>query len=86
MKTSSETRISQATSLAGEAVESVISAAPANGAAIGGIKVSTANGWFAARPSGTEDIYKVYAESFRDEAHLQVLLQEAQEIVNRSLE
>ena len=75
----------QATSLAGEAVEAVISAAPANGAAIGGIKVSTANGWFAARPSGTEDIYKVYAESFRDEAHLQVLLQEAQEIVNKSL-
>ena len=75
----------QATSLAGEAVEAIISAAPANGAAIGGIKVSTANGWFAARPSGTEDIYKVYAESFRDEAHLQVLLQEAQEIVNRSL-
>ncbi len=75
----------QATSLAGEAVESVISAAPANGAAIGGIKVSTANGWFAARPSGTEDIYKVYAESFRDEAHLQVLLQEAQDIVNKSL-
>ena len=47
--------------------------------------MSTANGWFAARPSGTEDIYKVYAESFRDEAHLQVLLQEAQDIVNRSL-
>ncbi|WP_457426068.1 phosphoglucomutase (alpha-D-glucose-1,6-bisphosphate-dependent) [Roseateles sp. P5_E7] len=75
----------QATSLAGEAVESVISTAPANGAAIGGIKVSTANGWFAARPSGTEDIYKVYAESFRDEAHLQVLLREAQDIVNKSL-
>jgi len=74
-----------ATSLAGEAVESIISAAPANGAAIGGIKVSTANGWFAARPSGTEDIYKVYAESFRDEAHLQVLLQEAQDIVNKAL-
>jgi phosphoglucomutase len=47
--------------------------------------VSTANGWFAARPSGTEDIYKVYAESFRDEAHLRVLLQEAQDIVNKSL-
>jgi len=74
-----------AASLAGEAVEAVISAAPANGAAIGGIKVSTANGWFAARPSGTEDIYKVYAESFRDEAHLQVLLQEAQQIVNKAL-
>ena len=47
--------------------------------------MSTANGWFAARPSGTEDIYKVYAESFRDEAHLQVLLQEAQDIVNKAL-
>ena len=48
-------------------------------------RCATASGWFAARPSGTEDIYKVYAESFRDEAHLQVLLQEAQEIVNKSL-
>ena len=47
--------------------------------------MSTANGWFAARPSGTEDIYKVYAESFRDEAHLQVLLQEAQDLGNKSL-
>jgi phosphoglucomutase len=74
-----------ATSLAGEKVEAVLSTAPANGAAIGGIKVTTANGWFAARPSGTEDIYKVYAESFRDDAHLQVLLQEAQDIVNRAL-
>ncbi|RZJ11174.1 MAG: alpha-D-glucose phosphate-specific phosphoglucomutase [Rubrivivax sp.] len=74
-----------ATSLAGEPVEAILTTAPANGAAIGGVKVTTANGWFAARPSGTEDIYKVYAESFRDEAHLQVLLQEAQDIVNRTL-
>jgi phosphoglucomutase len=74
-----------ATSLAGEPVEAILTTAPANGAAIGGVKVTTANGWFAARPSGTEDIYKVYAESFRDEAHLQTLLQEAQDIVNRAL-
>ena len=74
-----------ATSLAGEPIDAILSAAPANGAAIGGIKVSTASGWFAARPSGTEDIYKVYAESFRDEAHLGALLQEAQDIVNRAL-
>ena len=58
---------------------------PGNGAPIGGIKVVSANGWFAARPSGTEDIYKIYAESFNDEAHLQLLLQEAQHIVDRSL-
>ena len=57
----------------------------ADGRAVGGIKVTTANGWFAARPSGTEDIYKVYAESFRDDAHLKVLLEEAQDIVNKSL-
>ncbi|RZL91913.1 MAG: alpha-D-glucose phosphate-specific phosphoglucomutase, partial [Variovorax sp.] len=75
-----------ATSLAGEPVEAILTTAPANGAAIGGVKVTTANGWFAARPSGTEDIYKVYAESFRDEAHLQVLLQEAQDIVNKTLQ
>jgi len=74
-----------ATSLAGEPVQAILSTAPANGAAIGGIKVTTANGWFAARPSGTEDIYKVYAESFRDDAHLQVLLDEAQQIVDRAL-
>jgi phosphoglucomutase len=75
----------QATTLAGEPVTSVLSHAPGNGAAIGGIKVCTASGWFAARPSGTEDIYKVYAESFRDEAHLQQLLQEARSVVDEAL-
>jgi phosphoglucomutase len=76
----------QITELAGEKIESVIDRAPANDAAIGGIKVSTNNGWFAARPSGTEDIYKIYAESFKDEAHLQSILKEAQVIVDGALE
>lgn len=75
----------QATSLAGEPITAVLSSAPGNGAAIGGIKVCTASGWFAARPSGTEDIYKVYAESFRDEAHLQLLVQEARGVVDDAL-
>lgn len=73
------------TQLAGDAITAVIDRAPGNNAAIGGIKVSTANGWFAARPSGTEDIYKIYAESFRDEAHLQSLLSEAQGVVDAAL-
>ena len=75
----------QARTLAGEPVEAVLSHAPGNGEPIGGIKVVTASGWFAARPSGTEDIYKVYAETFRDEAHLRLLLQEAQGVVDTAL-
>ena len=75
----------QRTQLAGEDIEAVLDRAPGNGAAIGGIKVTTANGWFAARPSGTEDIYKIYAESFRDQAHLQSILVEAQRIVDSAL-
>jgi len=74
-----------ATELAGEPITSVIDKAPANGAPIGGIKVSAKSGWFAARPSGTEDIYKIYAESFRDDAHLRRLLAEAQRIVDAAL-
>ena len=73
------------TQLAGEKIESVLDRAPGNGASIGGIKVTSANGWFAARPSGTEDIYKIYAESFKDEAHLEQLLQEAQAMVDEAL-
>ncbi len=73
------------TALAGEKIDSVLDHAPGNHAAIGGIKVTTASGWFAARPSGTEDIYKIYAESFKDQAHLQVLLHEAQAIVDGAL-
>ena len=72
----------KAATLAGEVVEQVLNRAPGNGAPIGGIKVVSANGWFAARPSGTEDIYKVYAESFRGEDSLQAILKEAQIIVD----
>jgi phosphoglucomutase len=71
--------------LAGEKIESVLDHAPGNAAPIGGIKVISANGWFAARPSGTEDIYKIYAESFKDDAHLQSILREAQTIVDAAL-
>jgi phosphoglucomutase len=71
--------------LAGDAITEVLDKAPGNGAAIGGIKVVSDGGWFAARPSGTEDIYKIYAESFRDEAHLQRIFSEAQQIVDAAL-
>ncbi len=70
------------TSLAGEAITNIQTHAPGNGAAIGGVKVSTENGWFAARPSGTENVYKIYAESFNGESHLQLLQQEAQKLVD----
>ncbi|WP_027996191.1 phosphoglucomutase (alpha-D-glucose-1,6-bisphosphate-dependent) [Simplicispira psychrophila] len=73
------------TQLAGEKISSVQNTAPGNGAPIGGIKVSTQNGWFAARPSGTEAIYKIYAESFKDAEHLQALLQEAQALVDHAI-
>ncbi len=71
--------------LAGEKIEQVLDKAPGNGAAIGGIKAVAASGWFAARPSGTEAIYKIYAESFKSEEHLQKLLTEAQTIVDAAL-
>ncbi|MDI1252507.1 phosphoglucomutase (alpha-D-glucose-1,6-bisphosphate-dependent) [Thermomonas sp.] len=74
------------TELAGEPITSVIDKAPGNNAPIGGIKVSTKNGWFAARPSGTEAIYKIYAESFQSDAHLRLLLAEAQHIVDAAIE
>lgn len=74
-----------AATLAGEPITAKLTKAPGNGAAIGGLKVVAANGWFAARPSGTEDIYKIYAESFRDEAHLQEIVAEAQRIVSAAL-
>ncbi|MDZ4379315.1 MAG: phosphoglucomutase (alpha-D-glucose-1,6-bisphosphate-dependent) [Xanthomonadaceae bacterium] len=76
----------QISALAGESIDSVIDHAPGNGAPIGGIKVSTANGWFAARPSGTEALYKIYAESFRSRPHLQAILSEAQTLVDAALE
>ncbi|MDQ3206690.1 MAG: phosphoglucomutase (alpha-D-glucose-1,6-bisphosphate-dependent) [Pseudomonadota bacterium] len=75
-----------ATELAGEPITGVIDTAPGNGEPIGGIKVITDGGWFAARPSGTEDIYKIYAESFRDAAHLRRLIAEAQGIVDTAPE
>ena len=71
--------------LAGEPIRQILTRAPGNDAPIGGLKVIADSGWFAARPSGTEDIYKVYAESFRDAAHLQRLLGEAQDIVGAAL-
>jgi phosphoglucomutase len=73
------------TELAGEPIDQVLTHAPGNNAPIGGVKVCSRSGWFAARPSGTEDIYKIYAESFRDEAHLRTILSEAQTIVDASL-
>ena len=75
----------KSTELAGERIESVLGNAPGNGAAIGGIKVSAKGGWFAARPSGTEDVYKIYAESFDGPDHLQRILQEAQTIVDAAI-
>ena len=71
--------------LAGDKVEKVLDKAPANDAPIGGVKVVAEHGWFAARPSGTEDIYKIYAESFRDEQHLQSILAEAQHVVDKAI-
>jgi phosphoglucomutase len=68
--------------LAGETIRNKFTSAPGNGASIGGLKVVTDNGWFAARPSGTENIYKVYAESFKDSSHLDAIVSEAQGIVN----
>ena len=73
------------TELAGEKIQTVLTHAPGNGASIGGLKVMTKSGWFAARPSGTEDIYKIYAESFRGTDHLRRILEEAQTIVMHQL-
>jgi phosphoglucomutase len=74
-----------ADTLAGEPIRAKLTRAPGNGAAIGGLKVVAENGWFAARPSGTEDVYKVYAESFKGEPHLGAILSEARDIVTASL-
>jgi phosphoglucomutase len=71
--------------LAGEAITAKLTRAPGNDAAIGGLKVAAASGWFAARPSGTENLYKIYAESFKDEAHLESIVREAQAMVSRAL-
>ncbi len=74
-----------ADTLAGDPITAKLTHAPANGAAIGGLKVCTGNGWFAARPSGTEDVYKIYAESFKGEEHLNQIQAEAREIVHQAL-
>ncbi len=74
-----------ASSLAGEPITAKLTRAPGNDAPIGGLKVVAGSGWFAARPSGTENIYKIYAESFRDRAHLDAILREAQQIVDAAL-
>jgi len=73
------------TELAGEPIEQILTQAPGNNAPIGGVKVTSRSGWFAARPSGTENIYKIYAESFHDDAHLRRLISEAQTIVDAAL-
>jgi phosphoglucomutase len=75
----------RATELAGEPIREVLSTAPGNGAPIGGVKVVADHGWFAARPSGTEAVYKVYAESFLGAEHLELILDEAERIVQRAL-
>jgi phosphoglucomutase len=75
----------RSTDLAGEKIQAILTSAPGNGAPIGGLKVSTESGWFAARPSGTEDICKIYAESFQGADHLRCIVEEAQVIVNNAL-
>lgn len=75
-----------AVALAGEKITAKLTAAPGNGAPIDGLKVTTENGWFAARPSGTEEIYKIYAESLKSEEHLKKIEEEARDIVNKALE
>ena len=73
------------TTLAGEPIIGKFTRAPGNNASIGGLKVATTTGWFAARPSGTENVYKIYAESLRDRAHLDMLLDEAKQVVRIAL-
>ena len=76
----------RSSTLAGEAITAILTKAPGNGASIGGLKVTSQNGWFAARPSGTENIYKIYAESFKGQAHLDSVIEEARTIVAEALE
>ena len=74
------------TVLGGDKIEKILTKAPGNDAPIGGLKITTKNGWIAARPSGTEDIYKIYAESFLNQGHLDTLLKEGQQVVNKIFE
>jgi phosphoglucomutase len=71
--------------MAGDRITSLLTKAPGNGAPIGGLKVVTEKGWFAARPSGTEEVYKLYAESYTGSDHLKRIQEEAQEIIRRAL-
>ncbi len=73
-------------SLAGESIKDIMTRAPANNEPIGGLKVMAENGWFAARPSGTEEIYKIYAESFKGEVHLKRVMDEARQIIAAAFE
>jgi phosphoglucomutase len=75
----------RASEVAGDPIEALLTTAPGNGAPIGGLKVVTAHGWFAARPSGTEDVYKLYAESFRGIEHLRRIQEEARGLISRAL-
>jgi len=75
-----------ASELAGDKITGMLTTAPGDGAPIGGLKVVTANGWFAARPSGTEDVYKIYAESFQGEDHLRRIIEDAQALIATTLE
>jgi phosphoglucomutase len=75
----------EASELAGDPIEAMLTKAPGNGAAIGGLKVVTSEGWFAARPSGTEEVYKLYAESFRGSEHLKRIQEEAQALISRAM-
>jgi phosphoglucomutase len=75
----------QGTELAGDTIVAKLTVAPGNGASIGGLKVVTEQGWFAARPSGTEDVYKLYAESFRGKDHLRRIQDEAQSLIGKAL-
>ena len=84
LKTLSSDQITSS-ELAGEKITNILTNAPGNGAPIGGLKVETTNGWFAARPSGTENIYKIYAESFKGKEHLLQIQQEAQQVVNDAI-
>ena len=71
--------------LAGEKIETILTNAPGNGAPIGGLKVASKNGWFAVRPSGTEDLYKIYAESFLGKEHLNRILEEAKSMIDKEI-
>ena len=75
----------KASELAGDPIQATLTTAPGNGAAIGGLKVVTKHGWFAARPSGTEAVYKLYAESFRGSEHLRRIQQEAQALISKAM-